>query len=337
MDIVWDTLQFAAKGFVVFLVAVVTVAVIVAITRRRRGTSARLEVKKLNKRFKNLGDALRNGIFDGKQLKALSKERKQEEKKPTDGTKKNVYVLDFDGDVLATQTANLRDEVSAIIEVAKTGDEVVVRLESPGGAVSHYGLAAAQLARLKDKQVKLTVCVDRVAASGGYMMACVADEIVAAPFAVVGSIGVVAQVPNVHRFLKKHDVDYEEMTAGEFKRTVSVFGEITPKGREKFHEQLEETHALFKQFVQSQRPKLDVAKIATGEYWLAVKGIELGLVDRLSTSDEYLMSRAKDVNLYQVHFKPDQTWRQRIGGAAAEMSENIVLRAVSRLQALALR
>ena len=108
-----------------------------------------------------------------------------------------------------------------------------------------YGLAASQMQRIRDKKLKLTVCVDKVAASGGYMMAVVADKIIAAPFAVLGSIGVLAQVPNFHRLLKKHDVDFEMLTAGKYKRTLTMFGENTDKGREKFQEDIEDTHVLF--------------------------------------------------------------------------------------------
>ncbi len=332
MELLHELLTFAAKGFTVFLTVVLTVAAVAAILRRRTGrSSARLEVKPLNRRFEALGDALRQSLLDRKGLKALSKQRKKRGATPPPD-KKNVYVLDFDGDLLASAVTSLREEVSAITAVARPDDEVVVRLESPGGVVSHYGLAAAQLLRLREKKVKLTVCVDRVAASGGYMMACVADHIVAAPFAVVGSIGVVAQVPNVHRLLKKYDVDFEEMTAGEFKRTISVFGEITDKGRAKFTEQLEETHALFKDFVKSQRPALDLAKVATGEYWLARRGAELGLVDQLCTSDDYLLARAAEANLFQVHFRPEERWRQRLGRAAASVVERTVLALLSRLQ-----
>ena len=329
-----ETLGFAAKGFIVFLTAVVTVAVVLSLTRRRRGSFPRLDVKKLNARFEALGDALRHGMWERKEIKELLKARK---KAKAAASRPHVYVLDFEGDLLATGVTSLREEISAISAVAKPDDEVVVRLESPGGAVSHYGLAAAQLTRLREKKVKLTVCVDRVAASGGYMMACVADRIVAAPFAIIGSIGVVAQVPNVHRLLKKHDIDFEEMTAGEFKRTVSIFGEITEKGRQKFIVQLDETHNLFKDFVKSQRPALDVDKVATGEYWLAKRGIELGLVDSLSTSDEYLLSRVEHANVYQVSFKPEQSWRRRLGGASAEIVERVVLRLLSRMQAMQLR
>lgn len=334
MELLQETLGFAAKGFIVFLTAVATVAVVMLITRRRRAGRPRLDVKPLNDRFEALGDALRHGVLERKELKALMKSRKKA--KDTSG-RPHVYVLDFDGDLLATGVTSLREEISAITAMARPQDEVVVRLESPGGAVPHYGLAAAQLNRLREKKLKLTVCIDRVAASGGYMMACVADRIVAAPFAIVGSIGVVAQVPNVHRLLKKHDVDFEELTAGEFKRTVSIFGEITEKGRQKFMTQLDETHALFKDFVKTQRPALDVDKVATGEYWLARRGLELGLVDALSTSDDYLIGRAQDANVFQVSFKPERSWRRRLGRASADVVERTVLALLTRLQSLQLR
>jgi serine protease SohB len=214
---------------------------------------------------------------------------------------------------------------------------VVVRLESGGGGVPHYGLAAAQLARLKEKKVTLTVCVDRVAASGGYMMACVADRLVAAPFAVIGSIGVIVGVPNVHRLLKKHDVDFEELTAGEFKRTVSIFGEITEKGRHKLVDQLDETHGLFKDFVKAHRPNLDIDRVATGEYWLARRALELGLVDQLATSDEYLLARAPQADLFELRYLGKPSWRRRLVAAAADVVERVTLRLLARLKGLELR
>lgn len=333
MDLFHDSLGFAVKGFIVFLTIAFSALAIVALTRRRGASGARLEVKPLNRRFEALGDAVREQVFEKTELKAIVRERK----KPTPTSGPRVYVLDFDGDLLATAVTNLREEVSALLAVVRPEDEVVVRLESPGGGVPHYGLAAAQLVRLKDKKVKLTVCVDRVAASGGYMMACVADRIVAAPFSAIGSIGVVAQVPNFHRLLKKNDVDFEELTAGEFKRTVTVFGEITSKGRQKFVEQLEETHALFKTFVKSQRPALDVDAVATGEYWLGTRAMALGLVDAIATSDEFLMSRAADAKLFQVRFKPASPWRARLGAGAQAFLERLVLNVLSRLHALRLQ
>lgn len=332
MEMLHETLGFAAKGFLVFLTVVLTTAVVVALVRRRRLALPRLEVMPLNDRFEALGDALRVVTFDKAQRKALRKERKQAAKAPA--KKPSVYVLDFDGDIVASAVVSLREEVTAVTQAAAPGDEVVVRLESPGGAVPHYGLAAAQLARLKDSKLKLTVCIDRMAASGGYMMACVADRVVAAPFAIIGSIGVIAQIPNVRKLLEKHDVHVEEVTAGEFKRTITVFGEVTDKGRAKLKEQLEETHVLFKDFVKANRPALDIDAVSTGEYWLARRAMALGLVDQLSTSDDYLLARAKDANVYQVHFKPVQPWRERLGQAASAVADRVLLGLLSRTRSL---
>ena len=314
MDILHEVLAFAAKGFVVFATVALTVAFSVSIVRRKRPAGSRLRVERLNRRIEALGDALRGKLLRKKELRKLRKTRKKAEAEPP-GEKPNVFVLDFKGDLFASAVGNLREEITAIAAVAGKEDEVVIRLESAGGAVPHYGLAAAQLLRLRDKAIKVTVCIDRIAASGGYMMACVADRILAAPFAIIGSIGVVAQVPNFHRLLKKHDIDFQEMTAGEFKRTVSVFGEITERGRKKFQEELEDTHVLFKEFVKANRPKLDLDQVATGEHWLARRGMDLGLVDELKTSDEYLVGRAAHANLYQVTFERMRTLRERLGGA----------------------
>jgi serine protease SohB len=315
MDILHDALGFAAKGFVVFATIALTSAFLFLLLRPRRAPRSGLRVKRLNRRFEALGDALRAQTMAKKELRKLLKERKKAGK---DAARPNVFVLDFKGDLFATAVASLREEVSAITAVAGKDDEVVIRLESAGGAVPHYGLAAAQLTRLREKGIHVTACIDRIAASGGYMVACVADRIVAAPFAIIGSIGVVAQVPNLHRFLEKHDVDFQEMTAGEFKRTVSVFGEITEKGRKKFQEELEDTHRIFKDFVKAQRPKLDLDKVSTGEHWLARRGLDLGLVDQLRTSDEYLVSRAGEANLYEVTFEKARSLRERLSRAIAQ-------------------
>jgi serine protease SohB len=323
MELVFELLGFVAKSAIVFVTIVASTAAVVFLVRRvRRVSSGRgwLEVKHLNERFDGLRDALQLGTTKGRgAFKALRKQQQALAKasETLSTTKPSVYVLDFDGDLLASATSSLREEVTAIVGVAKPDDEVVVRLESGGGAVPHYGLAAAQLVRLKEKKVKVTVCIDRVAASGGYMMACVADQVMAAPFSIIGSIGVVAQVPNVHRFLKRYDVDVEEMTAGEFKRTVSLFGEVTDKG---------------KAFVKQHRPALDVDQVATGEYWLGTRAKELKLVDALSTSDDYLVGKAKDANVYRVHFHGLNPWRERLTGAAGEVLERLVLRLFQRAQ-----
>jgi len=326
MDILHDVLGFAARGFVVFATIALTAVFLVTIIRRRKPPRGSLLVKPLNQQIDAMGDALRAGVMRKKELRKLRKSQKKARAAKA-AARPNVFVLEFKGDLFASAVRNLREEVTAIIAAAGKDDEVVVRLESAGGAVPHYGLAAGQLMRLRDKAIKVTVCIDRIAASGGYMIACVADKIVAAPFAIIGSIGVVAQVPNVHRLLKKHDVDFQEMTAGEFKRTVSVFGEITEKGLKKFKEELEDTHLLFKEFVKANRPRLDIEQVATGEHWLARRGLELGLVDQLSTSDEYLVARAAEGNLYQVAFERARSLRERLGS----MATNAIDRSLSAL------
>ena len=315
MDILHDALGFAARGFVVFATIALTSVFLFVLLRPRPHPRTRLRVSRLNRQIEALGDALRSETMGKRELRKLLRERKKARRGET---RPNVFVLDFKGDLFATAVANLREEVSAIAAAASKQDEVVIRLESAGGAVPHYGLAAAQLTRLRENGIRVTACIDRIAASGGYMMACVADQIVAAPFAIIGSIGVVAQVPNLHRFLEKHDVDFQEMTAGEFKRTVSVFGEITEKGRKKFQEELEDTHLLFKEFVKEHRPKLDLDKVSTGEHWLARRGLDLGLVDQLRTSDEYLVARAGEANVYRVAFERPRSLRDRLSRAVTE-------------------
>ncbi|MCU4581375.1 protease SohB [Acinetobacter gyllenbergii] len=236
-----------------------------------------------------------------------------------------IYVLDFKGDVQASAVDTIREEITLILATAKAGhDRVVVRLESPGGMVHGYGLAAAQLVRLRDAGFNVTICVDKVAASGGYMMACIANEIISAPFAVVGSIGVVAQVPNFNRLLKQHNVDFELYTAGEYKRTVTMFGENTPEGKAKFEEELQQTHSLFKHFVEKYRPQLDVAKVATGEHWYGEDARELNLVDKLQTSDEYLLSLLPKHDIYVINTRKRPTFGEKLGLQAAQMAESLI-------------
>ena len=227
--------------------------------------------------------------------------------------------------------SHLREEVTAVLTQAKANDEVLVKLESAGGMVHSYGLASSQLDRLRKAQIPITVSVDKVAASGGYMMACVADRILAAPFAIIGSIGVVAQMPNFNRVLKKHDVDYELLTAGEHKRTLTMFGENTAKGREKFIEELEETHQLFKDYVAERRPQVDIDKIATGEIWYGSKALEMALVDDIQTSDEYLVACIQQAQVYEVAYVQKKKLHQRLGIAAEESADRLLLKWWGRL------
>jgi serine protease SohB len=282
-----------------------------------------LEVKNLNHRFRDLADGVKHALLSPDEWKQERKAHKAEDRargkarKHGAAPRPRVFVLDFDGDLQASPVASLREEISALLQVARAGDETVLRLESAGGVVHGYGLAASQLRRVRDAGVKLTVAVDKVAASGGYLMACVADRILAAPFAVLGSIGVVGQMPNFNRLLKKHEIDYELHTAGEHKRTLTVFGENTEAGREKFRETLEDAHALFKAFIQQNRPQVDIAEVATGEHWFGTRALALKLVDELKTSDDYLLERAKTCDLYELRYRRHKGFVERMAGGLA--------------------
>lgn len=341
---------FLAKT-VTFVAAIgVIIALVVSMGgRNKKSGKGHIEVTKLNEKFDHLRDSLRDAMLDEEQYKEFEKAEKKrlkEEKaqkkkaakesaksKTDEGAdtqvdipaKKRVFVLDFYGDIKASEVESLREEISTVLTLAKPTDEVVVKVESGGGMVHSYGLASSQLARITNKNIPLTVCVDKVAASGGYMMACVANKIVAAPFAILGSIGVVAQLPNFHKILKKNDIDYEMFTAGEYKRTVTMFGENTEKGRAKFVEELEDTHVLFKEFVSEHRPQVDVVKVATGEVWFGLRAKEVNLIDELQTSDEYLFSQAETADIYEVEFTHKKTLPEKLGLAAQAAVDRLLM------------
>lgn len=273
----------------------------------------RLVIKKLNDRYKEMQETLHASILSKAEHKRWLKVEKQTEKAQAKTPRKKIYVLNFHGDIKASAVKQLRDEITAILTVVTSKDEVVVCLESHGGMVHAYGLAASELERIRQRQVPLTVIVDKIAASGGYLMACVANRIIAAPFAIVGSIGVIAQLPNFHRLLKKGNIDYEQFMAGEYKRTVTIFGENTEKGRKKFQEEIEDTQTLFKHFVTANRPILNIDQVATGEHWYGTRAIELKLVDTLMTSDDYLLSASKDADIYQVCYRVKKSLGDKLG------------------------
>ena len=299
-------------------VAAILIVVGGILTLARKGKlqdKNRLEIKKLNKKYAELTETLQDEIFTKAEKKKFVQEKKLENKANKDTIKKRIFVVEFTGDIKASAVNALREEINAIINVATPKDEVVVCLESPGGMVAPYGLAASQLQRLKRKQIPLTIIVDKVAASGGYLMACVADRILAAPFAIVGSIGVVAQLPNFHRLLKKYNIDFEQLTAGEYKRTLTMFGENTDKAREKMQEDIEEIHNLFKTFIQQNRPIVNLDEVATGEHWLASRALELKLVDELTTSDDYLLTASQTADVYQVTLTGKKTLSEKLSSA----------------------
>jgi serine protease SohB len=262
-------------------------------------------------------------------LKQKRKEHKQREKKAKKEARnkaeseKRLFVLTFNGDLKASAAASLTEEVTAILTVATPEDEVLVRLYSAGGLVHAYGLASSQLQRIRDKQIPLTVAIDKVAASGGYMMACVANKIIAAPFAIVGSIGVVAQIPNFNRLLKKHDIDYELITAGKYKRTLTVFGENTEEAREKFRQEIDETHELFQAFIAENRPQVNLENVATGEHWYGSKALERNLVDCLMTSEDYLMQASTKKSIYEIKHMAKKSLAQKFSLFANESLDKI--------------
>lgn len=328
------------KDYGLFLAKAITIVVAIvfvvrglfaAVQHEREMSREKITVKKLNRHYEYLHDALREemtSVFERKQIiKEKKQQWKEEKKQAKSGTlpeKRKIFVLNFRGDIKASAVSSLREEVTAILTVAKPEDEVVVRLESSGGVVHAYGLAASQLQRIKRKQIPLTIAVDKVAASGGYLMACVGDRILAAPFAIVGSIGVISQVPNFNRLLKKYDIDYEEITAGEYKRTLSVLGENTEKGRQKFLEQMEEVHASFKDFLQEHRPQVQLSEVATGEYWYGKRALDLKLVDELTTSDDYLFAANEQNEIFEITYKPKETLRERLAAGMEESLQSIL-------------
>lgn len=322
---------FLAEAVILVIAIIAVVVVIASASQRRRGAEeGYIEVRRLNDRYEAFHDAVRSLTEHpaARKLreKAERKTAKKEEKAARNAIKSSnsedeqerarVFVLSFDGDIRASATESLREEISAISPELKEGDEVLLRLESPGGLVHSYGLAASQLQRIQATGASLTVAVDKVAASGGYMMACVGDKILSAPFAVIGSIGVLAQIPNFHRLLQKNEIDFEQLTAGKYKRTLTMFGKNTPEDREKFLEDLEDTYDLFKDFVALNRPVVDIEAVATGEVWYGQRALDKLLVDELMTSDAYLQACLPDKDLFEVRYVPKKSWQEKLGMAA---------------------
>ena len=310
---------FALKSFwLAAMIAIVLVVPIIIGARSQRRREDEVKVTSLDDRFDLMEAQIRIATDGAKGAKAFLKARKKEAKQ-RDENAKRVYVIGFKGDPMASGHAAFARKITAALVAARPDkDEIVVSITSPGGIVSGYGLMAAQMQRVRRAGVELTACVDQVAASGGYMMAVAANRIVAAPFAVVGSIGVVAQVPNVSRLLKKIDVDYEELTAGEHKRPISVLAPISEEGREHFKTKLEETHVAFKDFVRENRPALNVEAVGDGDYWYATDALKLGLIDAIATSDEYLLAQRGKARLFVIDAPEKKTLMKVLFGRLGE-------------------
>ncbi len=307
------------------LVALVGIVVVLIVANRRGGHSEGLNVEHLNRQFEDSADVLKRAMAgkarSKKEAKARNKERKREERERAKevSPRPRLFVLDFKGDLRASAGASLREEVSAVLSVATDQDQVLLRLENSGGTVHEHGFAASQLVRIKRRGLRLLISVDKVAASGGYLMACVADHVMAAPFAIVGSIGVVAQLPNFHRLLEEKGVDFEQITAGRYKRTLTMFGKNTDEGREKLRQEIEEVHELFKNQIREHRPKVDVERVATGEHWYGTRALELSLVDEIRTSDDFLLEAAKERDLYHLTFRRRRRLAERLLGSAESL------------------
>lgn len=302
----FDYSLFLVKSITVVL-AIGAILLLLIMARKKTNESiGELSVKDISKQYHRIRDKMKTVMMDDKSLKGYYKTLKKNEKLKQ-AEKNNSYILEFKGNVQASEVDSLREEITAILSQATDKDEVILKLESPGGVVHGYGLAASQLMRLKKKNIPLTIVVDKVAASGGYMMACTANKIIAAPFAIIGSIGVVAQIPNFHRLLKKNEIDIELQTAGKYKRTLTMLGENTDEGRTKFKEELEETHYLFKSFIKDNRPELAIDEVATGEYWYGTQALEKGLIDEISTSDDVILSRLDKRHLIAVSYQKKQS------------------------------
>lgn len=314
------------SNYGLFLIKTITiVAAIIAILmtiialklKAKSSDQGSLQIKKLNEKYDDMSEMV-NDMIQSKaekkaakaELKKEAKEKKSDEKR--EEHKKRLFVINFDGDIKASAVDDLRETITAILLTAKKEDAVLLCLESGGGVVNGYGLAASQLQRLRDSKIHLVAAIDKVAASGGYMMACVANEIIAAPFSIIGSIGVVAQLPNFHRLLEKNNIDFEQITAGEYKRTLTVFGKNTSEGREKFQTEINEVHELFKSFVKNNRAQVNIDEVATGEHWFAAQCIEKNLIDKLQTSDDYLLSKKNEFDIYELDYKIKQPLSKRM-------------------------
>ncbi len=315
---------FTMKALVIVVLILMLLAGIIALLSKGKDKlKGKIQIKNLNEKFAETKEALLAEILSKDEFKKFLKDKKAalkaKQKAQGDTKPKNIYVINFCGDMKASAVAALREEVTAILGIATSTDEVVVRIESPGGLVHAYGLAAAQLARFRQRDIPLTVTVDKVAASGGYLMASVANKILAAPFAVIGSIGVIVQLPNFHRLLKEKNVDFEQLTAGNFKRTLTMFGRNTEEGREKLQEEIEDIHNLFKNTIHQYRKQLDIQKVATGEIWMGAQALEINLVDEIETSDDYLLKNSENANLYEICFEIKKSLGSRLASSASAL------------------
>lgn len=319
---------FLLKTSIVVIAAVYLIAMFFREIRASSLTQKRILVQRYADAVRKLSEPLLHRSLAPSQWTARAKSEKRRKKKEaaqTQSPKERIWVLDFEGDVNASAVRDLKDEITALLQVAKPNDQVLVRLESGGGTVVGYGLGASHLERIRNAGMRLVTGVDKVAASGGYMMAAVGDEILAAPFAVIGSIGVIATVPNIRPLLDEKGVRVLEVTAGEYKRTITPFSDVTPERLGKLQDQLSEVHELFKSHVAARRPALDIDGIATGEYWYGTTAQTLGLVDQITTTDDWLLKRLESHDIFLVRtLRPGRKMMQTVERLAAKVGMTIL-------------
>jgi serine protease SohB len=335
LDVTYQLLLFSAKAFILVVLILLLIAGLLAlISHGKEKPNGKISIKNLNKKFQETTDYFLEEILPKKQYKKHLKEQKtadkNHQKEIETHPEKNIFVIHFHGDIKASAVCGLREEVTAILGVATPQDEVVVTVESAGGMVHAYGLAAAQLQRFRQHNIPLTIAVDKIAASGGYLMASVANKILAAPFAIIGSIGVIVQLPNFHRLLKEKNVDFEQLTAGSYKRTLTMFGHNTEEGRVKLQEEINGIHHLFKDLIIEHRPHLDIEKVATGEHWLGTQALNLKLVDEIKTSDDYLLSQHETANIFEISYHPKKSFLEKLMHSSDTFKNNLMENYISK-------
>ncbi len=300
---------------IAILVVIAGIVFIVALAKSKE-KAGKLTIQKVNKKYQHYREII-DEVAETRHERKLSKKSLKQLAKLDKVPRPRLFVLNFSGDIKASAVESLREEITAIIISRKPDDQVLLCVESPGGLVHAYGLAAAQIQRLKQENIKLTIAVDKVAASGGYMIACLADRIIAAPFAIIGSIGVIAQLPNFHRWLEKNDIDFEQISAGQYKRTLTLFGKNTPEGRQKLQEEINDAHHLFKLFIQQNRPMVNIDEVATGEHWFGCRALDLKLIDDIKTSDDFIIGLKTTHDIYQIKYEFKKNLSQRLAVSAS--------------------
>jgi signal peptide peptidase SppA len=193
---------------------------------------------------------------------------------------------------------------------------VALSINSPGGSPVQSALIAQRIRLLaRENEVPVIAFVEDVAASGGYWLACAADEIVADPASIVGSIGVISSGFGFHELISRYGIQRRVHTSGESKSMLDPFQPEKPEDVERLKRLQNEIHDGFKGWVRERRAarlKGDEAMLFTGEFWTAKRGLEFGLVDSLGELRDTLQQRyGKKVHLPVI--QPRRRFLSRFG------------------------